>query len=174
MPNEPMTEERIAEISGRENAATPGPWTIRNEQLIEHGKQDIAIGVIAESFGDNNEDEATTTDECAANVKFIAHAREDIPALLNEVERLRAENEVLEKALEDLGFFVRTKLDYCPADFIGEGIDEDTDFPCHTEYDPDNASQKCYGDCWADAFRNQAENDIKKFEEWKLNQGMEV
>ena len=37
-----------------------------------------------------------------------------------------------------------------------------------------NASQKCYGDCWADAFRNQAENDIKKFEEWKLRQDMEV
>ena len=40
-----------------------------------------------------------------ANAAFIAHAREDILALLNEVERLRAENEVLGKSLEDLEFF---------------------------------------------------------------------
>ena len=177
MPNEPMTEERIAEIRGREKAATQGPW--------EAGKDDFTKNII-EAVKDRGTIIVQRRDDpnmfwnsiiplkqTFSDADFIAHAREDIPALLDEVERLRAENEVLEKALEDLGFFVRTKLEYCPADFIGEGIDEGTDFSCHTEYDPDDASQKCYGDCWADAFRNQAENDIRKFEEWKLRQDME-
>ena len=187
MPKEPMTEERIAEIRGREKAATRGPWVFEEPDgkvLLGYTPKEVRVcesgclGSIASRFVcDMHSDWRYTykdKDEPLANAAFIAHAREDIPALLDEVERLRAANEVLEKALEDLGFFVRTKLDYCPADFIGEGIDEDTDFSCHTEYDPDDASQKSYGDCWADAFRNQAENDIRKFEEWKLRQDMEV
>ena len=32
-----------------------------------------------------------------ANADFVVHAREDIPALLDEVERLRAENERLKE-----------------------------------------------------------------------------
>ena len=169
MPNEPMTEERFAEIRGREKAATQGPW--RDECVIGRRKEIETFHTIRDKDGAIVDVLPISAYHDAA---FIAHARQDIPALLDEVERLRAENEVLEKALEDLGFFVRTKLEYCPADFIGEGIDEGTDFSCHTEYDPDDASQKCYGDCWTDAFRNQAENDIKKFEEWKLRQDMEV
>lgn len=178
MSKEPMTEERLAEIRGREKAATQGPWKAGKDDftknIIQAAKDRGTI--IVQRRDDHNMfwNSYIPIEQTFADADFIAHAREDIPALLDEVERLRAENEVLEKALEDLGFFVRTKLDYCPADFIGEGIDEDTDFSCHTEYDPDDASQKCYGDCWADAFRNQAENDIKKFEEWKLRQDMEV
>lgn len=178
MGKEPLTEERIVEIRGREKAATQGPWRAKSEALEADECGNATAEMTCVSTNDKGicilygrgHDDANTQEDAA----FIAHAREDIPALLDEVERLRAENEVLEKALEDLGFFVRTKLDYCPADFIGEGIDEGTDFSCHTEYAPDEASQKCYGDCWADAFRNQAENDIRKFEEWQLRQDMEV
>lgn len=166
MSKEPLTEERIAEIRSRLHGVSLGEWShgysldVKCNAITCEGRY-LFCFVHPDPLKNDK------------NMEFVAYARQDMNALLDEVERLRAENQVLEKALEDLGFFVRTKLDYCPADFIGEGIDEDTNFSCHTEYDQDNASMKCYGDCWADAFRNQAENDIRKFDEWKLRQDME-
>lgn len=113
MPKEPMTEERIAEIRGREKAATQGPWRAHKSFEVIYGQKSgcdstIVCALESEDFMYSKER------DMQANAAFIAHAREDIPALLDEVERLRAENQVLEKALEDL-------LDYCPVDFIGEG-----------------------------------------------------
>ena len=166
MSKEPLTEERIAEIRSRLHGVSLGEWShgysldVKCNAITCEGRY-LFCFVHPDPLKNDK------------NMEFVAYARQDMNALLDEVERLRAENEVLEKALEDLGFFVRTKLDYCPADFIGEGIDKDTDFTCYAEYDPDSGSIKCYGDCWADAFRNQAENDIRKFEEWKLSQEME-
>lgn len=73
---------RIAEITARCEAATPGPW-------------DIILN------GHNIKVERTP-----ANIDFIAHAREDVPYLLaqlaerdREIERLQAERDA---AVEDL------------------------------------------------------------------------
>lgn len=85
--------------------------------------------------------------------------------LLAEVERLREEKEILEGTLDCLGIFVQENLNYCAADFIGEGIDEDAEFTCKTEYDPDNGCQKCYSNCWAEVFRKTAEEEIKALKE---------
>lgn len=83
--NEPLTAEQLAEIKARAEAATPGPWkrfrmdrfSINNEPLEKH-----ICGVSQESEHD---------------AAFIAHAREDIPALLAEVERLRKQLDGLKK-----------------------------------------------------------------------------
>ena len=73
-------------IEARANAATAGPWSI---DYIEHtGEHGILI----------NEPDGTLG--CAgrlvanwltySNAEFVAHAREDIPALIEEIRRLRA------------------------------------------------------------------------------------
>ena len=110
MPNEPMTEERLAEIRGREKAATQGPWVFEEPDgkvLLGYTPKEVRVcesgclGSIASRFVcDMHSDWRYTykdKDEPLANAAFIAHAREDIPALLDEVERLRAENEKLKE-----------------------------------------------------------------------------
>ena len=77
--------DRLDEIRARAEAATPGPWAAEREDDYEW----IVVGgtyepdcryVIADCGFDSPQSNAT----------FIAHAREDIPYLLAEVERLRA------------------------------------------------------------------------------------
>lgn len=81
-----MTEARLAEIEALAVAAQPGPWsmwvgagapTIRN---VDNG------GVCRMCPGIDTEE---------ADGAFIAAARTDVPDLLAEIERLRAENAAL-------------------------------------------------------------------------------
>ena len=59
-----LTDEEIAEIRGRAEAATEGPWDVAwGTYLITISREDA---------------------------EFCIHARTDIPRLLDEVERLRA------------------------------------------------------------------------------------
>lgn len=76
----PLSEERLAEIRHRTDAATPGPWH------VEDDKRDLNRWVTSESgtleanfgyLGNRNQDDA----------QFVAHAREDVPALLVELDR---------------------------------------------------------------------------------------
>ena len=75
----PMSAERLEEIRGRAGGATPGPWE------AEHCGYDVYE--TATDYGD-------VVAECGlrvADARFIAHARTDVPALLAEVDRLRAQ-----------------------------------------------------------------------------------
>lgn len=94
MSKEPLTEERLFEIKAREKAATPGPWVDRlrdfegvdgygleSHPTVEANGKTVCIFYERE-IDDENDD---------ADAAFIAAAREDVPALLAEVERLRAE-----------------------------------------------------------------------------------
>lgn len=90
MSKEPLTEERIAEIRGREKAATRGPWAVQDK------------GAIPLIYGTDGERVAKVIDH-QDDAAFLAHAREDIPALLDEVERLRAENERQKEVISFLG-----------------------------------------------------------------------
>ena len=95
MSKKPMTEERFAEIRARAEAATPGPWVDRlrdfegvdgygleSHPTVEANGKTVCIFYERE-IDDENDD---------ADAAFIAAAREDVPALLAEVERLRAKN----------------------------------------------------------------------------------
>jgi len=76
-----MTGEELAEIKAREQAAAPGPWWISaNFKII------IPKGGALEKSSEN--------------MIFIARARQDVPALIVEVERLNAENERLTRELD--------------------------------------------------------------------------
>ncbi|WP_060210221.1 hypothetical protein [Sporosarcina koreensis] len=71
-----LTQEQLEAIRERAEAATEGPWKNFDGGYIVGGSE-IAVGeVVAEAERD-------------ADAEFIAHAREDIPALLAEVERMQ-------------------------------------------------------------------------------------
>ena len=70
-------------IKAREAAATPGPW-----KVVDPGYRvavDDGTGfLVANTF-------MAPSSRDLPDARFIAHARTDVPALLAEVERLRAE-----------------------------------------------------------------------------------
>lgn len=72
-----LTNEELQAIRGRAEKATEGPWRIGKQS--PNGLNNIGTvgGLLT----------AQTTNE--ANAAFIAHARQDIPKLLAEIERLR-------------------------------------------------------------------------------------
>jgi hypothetical protein len=87
-----VTEQELNEIESRANAATPGPWHLNSADggyTVCTGPEDDTEGpheCIASIF-----DSADDSD--FKNAVFCAHAREDVPALIDEVRRLRAEAE---------------------------------------------------------------------------------
>lgn len=71
-----MNVEKLNEIKERTEKATSGPWEADLSRVYYGEENDELVCEIWKSF-----DDAT----------FIAHAREDVPALVAEVERLNAE-----------------------------------------------------------------------------------
>ncbi len=71
-----MADDRLTEIAARLVAATSGPWLQRRDAGIVTDAEDRPIAV----FG-------TSGPHCA-DAAFTAHAREDVPWLLAEVQRL--------------------------------------------------------------------------------------
>ena len=89
----------IKAIEEREQAATPGPW-----KSIVNGNTVRSYGIVSKI-----RKICSCISTMTKDAEFIAHAREDLPALLAEVKRLTAENERLKKlydaAVEDMGKF---------------------------------------------------------------------
>lgn len=90
-----MLDSDLDAIEARANAATPGPWEANGADVttryISHGKGLVRWQIA--SYVDPRD------------LTFIAHAREDVPALVAEVRRLRGieqEMEDLEEQLQDL------------------------------------------------------------------------
>lgn len=77
-----MTDEELEAIRARAEAATPGPWFVCSEHETEIQRNEIGCGF---------QNGGLIADCCiqADDGRFIAHAREDIPALLAEIERIR-------------------------------------------------------------------------------------
>lgn len=76
------TADRLAEIRARAERATEGPWV----QLPPWETVPATTPSIISPNGD-----IADRIEAEADAEFIAHAREDVPYLLDEVERLRAD-----------------------------------------------------------------------------------
>ena len=81
-----MTEEELTAIENRATAATPGPWATHDQ-----GREDYSI------CRDNGNNtccplfERIGPDDGGIDGAFISAARVDVPALIAEVRRLRAE-----------------------------------------------------------------------------------
>ena len=75
-----LSQEDLEEISSRCQGATAGPWT----SYVEGRDHESGSSFIMTSGEDIELAGATIADQ-----DFIAHARQDVPRLLEEVQRLR-------------------------------------------------------------------------------------
>jgi len=94
-----MTPEELRAIRDRVESATPGPWS----------RRDVTRGYYWDG---------SYIPVSVRNADFAAHAREDIPKLLDEIERLRG-------LLNQAGSYVQCGIDndpYFPADDRWSGV----------------------------------------------------
>lgn len=103
MPAERLTDEQLQEIEARANAATPGPWfephisddncKCNCRSIVNEGYCGSVATVSLDNgnrVGDGGND-SPPLEEAKANGRFIAHSRQDIPALLAEIKALKQE-----------------------------------------------------------------------------------
>jgi hypothetical protein len=82
-----MTDEELEAIRERAEKATPGPWT--TEQSYD-GDPDTPVLVGDGEYLCASPDDGVRGGHLFEDADFIAHAREDVPALVAEIELLRA------------------------------------------------------------------------------------
>lgn len=82
----PLTDQQLADIEARANAATPGPWCTDSWEIYQGAEYQPGL---SEWIGETCR--ADDSDGSRNDAEFIAHAREDVPALLAEVDRLRTD-----------------------------------------------------------------------------------
>ncbi len=113
-----MTDEQLREIEERANAATPGPWhagywsgqchmkhkhdprICQYDYTLQTRKGDSFIGVVndeRETVVGVSYDDLVVSE---ADNQFIAHAREDIPALIAEIRRLSLYEQEFREAVQ--------------------------------------------------------------------------
>ncbi|MFB7421589.1 hypothetical protein ACFC1L_44390, partial [Streptomyces sp. NPDC056210] len=98
----PMDDQRLDEILDRANTATKGPWCTDSWEIYQGAEYvpgiSFWIGETCRGTSDLEQDRA--------DAEFVAAARTDVPELVAEVQRLRAErhstNEALDDAVEQL------------------------------------------------------------------------
>lgn len=110
-----MTRDQLDAIRARVEAATPGPWEPSSDTLTWIHVEAHGL-TVAECRTYLNRQHTDAQND--ANAAFIAKAREDVPALLAEVERLTAEIKDAESDAE----LAETQLDEI-VELVGEGGD---------------------------------------------------
>lgn len=98
-----LSEQQLAEICARAEAATPGPWCTDGAEIYTGTEylpwSSLWIG------------ETCRADDCHGSrddAAFIAAARTDVPALLAEIERLRAERDAFADRVDTLTAVARS------------------------------------------------------------------
>lgn len=80
-----MTDEELRAIAARCERATPGPWTSMIEGRDHPSGSSFIMTGAPGSRGEDIELSGASPDD----QDFIAHARQDVPRLMEEVRRLR-------------------------------------------------------------------------------------
>ncbi len=94
-----LTDDELAAIKARVEAATPGPWEserYRHHQDLVHcteGERGVPLAVA-------RKDEGESWSQVMLNARFIAHSRSDIPALLAHVEAQAERIKALEMRIQ--------------------------------------------------------------------------
>lgn len=88
---DPLTPAELQEIRDRADRCLTGPWRHRGNGMMET-TQRVPIGVTCFGNGSCTEGDNTVRE---AHAEFLAAARDDIPRLLGEIERLHRELERL-------------------------------------------------------------------------------
>ena len=81
----PISDEELKDIMERCNAATSGPWVSCIEGRDHTSGSDFIMTGTAEKRGDDIE----LSGASRADQDFIAHARQDVPRLVAEIQRLK-------------------------------------------------------------------------------------
>ena len=81
----PITQEELEQIRQRCLAATPGPW----KSYVEGRDHNSGSNFIMTGLGQNRGNDIELIGATVADQDFVACARQDIPRLLDEIERLR-------------------------------------------------------------------------------------
>lgn len=85
-----MTEDELKAIEARANAARPGPWKKLAAETDTWLFVDGPVGnITSREYWHCEKEKQPTRAQDESDFDFIAHAREDIPALIAEVRRLR-------------------------------------------------------------------------------------
>lgn len=92
-----LTDDALGEIKRRADAATPGDWSWNSYDAIGHrafidGEWDMEFIAHIAHLNDTDHGDQIFGErkaEAQANAEFIAHARDDIPALLKHIAALR-------------------------------------------------------------------------------------
>lgn len=87
-----MTDEELQAIKARSKAATPGPWQVMARQCLTAWTPN-GVGIAGYGVGvADGEPLFEPALSCSQHdAEFIAAARQDVPALVAEIERLRSE-----------------------------------------------------------------------------------
>jgi hypothetical protein len=100
-----MTQLDLDAIEARANAATPGPWDgdtcdgISQHWTREKPWLDVLVMEGSDSWAGCNHRISVSE----GDAEFIAHAREDVPALVQRVRELEADNQQLRQTVIDAG-----------------------------------------------------------------------
>lgn len=99
-----MNDEEIATIERRANDATEGPWRAAAYRPTPDSPGSYNTVIASDANICGLHDGGQTRESIDANAHFIAHAREDIPALVAEVRHLRTLlHAVQRRARDELG-----------------------------------------------------------------------
>lgn len=83
-----MSEQELAVIKERADKATVGPWFYEGERVSSENGRGV-FSILNEQYIYGND----------YDLRFIEHAREDIPKLVAEVERLQSQEHFAEYAI---------------------------------------------------------------------------
>lgn len=97
-----LTDAELAEIQGRVDAASPAPWHVARgwdgepyAAVRANGGLDTSLASMLTPGVTPGGGYREPEERPLKNAEFIAHAREDVPALLAEVRSLRAQREAV-------------------------------------------------------------------------------
>lgn len=100
-----MKEAELKAIRKRAEAATDGPWRVGcgsvETDSPEHQSVSSWWGGTSNNICNLNDGEYIENSNEDSDAEFIAHAREDVPALLAEIERLRKQFEYIAELADD-------------------------------------------------------------------------
>jgi hypothetical protein len=86
----PLSEDRLAEITALEAAATAGPWHTAREAGTSSYPPDFVANWVGEHMQGVGTFDTGVGEQAEADLEFILDARTAVPQLLAEVARLKA------------------------------------------------------------------------------------
>lgn len=80
-----LSESDLAEIRGRCDQATPGPWV----SYVEGRDHTSGSSFIMTGTAETQSQDIELSGATVADQDFVANARQDVPRLIEEIERLK-------------------------------------------------------------------------------------